>query len=487
MFTCGNLGWRPYRFGISNLTVGRPRRSSYCLTLATNGWTAVTNLVATGISTNRSETIQPGWTEAFYRIHTQFNETIASRRKAHRYEQPNATPDCLGQLERESHRTIAPDASEQDTGSLSARSWPWTLPLCQLTKIPAARLRRITTVIRLDMFLPVVLWMLTRSHRRPLRGADGLSVWLGYVGHLRIPRRCCPDPLKLIPAVIQGLLHDAVRLSLSRSPPGRVFVSAIVGGFPSKVALMLLRVQVLGLPWTKVTQALFGMQAVTSIALDAGAAGLAVADLDAHPRPANHAHAQGSTPDPHRQVGFSSPPGRRRRSWKTSPCNPAGKRGIIGPTGSQTTLGRHLAGLHRVALLGHTCGRLWLNGRDCTENGCEGLRALSFSNPEIQLFGETVDGGSFPEPAAADGKFQSRARVGPLPEAFRSRDGTRPRREHALVGVEATSIRCEHVRARPESPVARRAHQLSRRSHGRSPVRRAGYAGGAYRADGTAH
>jgi hypothetical protein len=53
-------------------------------------------------------------------------------------------------------------------------------------------------------------------------------------------------------------------------------VSAIVGGFLSNVAMMLLRVQVLGLPWTKVTQALFGMQAVTSIVLNAAAAALAL-------------------------------------------------------------------------------------------------------------------------------------------------------------------------------------------------------------------
>jgi energy-coupling factor transport system ATP-binding protein len=71
----------------------------------------------------------------------------------------------------------------------------------------------------------------------------------------------------------------------------------------------------------------------------------------------------------------------------------AGERvGIIGPSGSgKTTLGLHLAGLHRVALLGHTSGRLWLNGRDCTQNGCEGFAAVVLQNPEIQLFGETVE------------------------------------------------------------------------------------------------
>jgi energy-coupling factor transport system ATP-binding protein len=71
----------------------------------------------------------------------------------------------------------------------------------------------------------------------------------------------------------------------------------------------------------------------------------------------------------------------------------AGERvGIIGPSGSgKTTLALHLAGLHRVALLGHTSGRLWLNGRDCTGCGCEGFAGVVLQNPEIQLFGETVE------------------------------------------------------------------------------------------------
>ncbi|MGD0061591.1 MAG: ATP-binding cassette domain-containing protein [Verrucomicrobiia bacterium] len=71
---------------------------------------------------------------------------------------------------------------------------------------------------------------------------------------------------------------------------------------------------------------------------------------------------------------------------------PGERVGIIGPSGSgKTTLGLHLAGLHRVALLGHTSGRLWLNGRDCTQDGCEGFAGVVLQNPEIQLFGETVE------------------------------------------------------------------------------------------------
>jgi hypothetical protein len=58
-------------FGISNLTVGVTHTIERSFDLTTNSWTAVTNLVATGISTNWSETIQPGWTNAFYRVHSQ--------------------------------------------------------------------------------------------------------------------------------------------------------------------------------------------------------------------------------------------------------------------------------------------------------------------------------------------------------------------------------------------------------------------------------
>ncbi len=58
--------------GISNLTVGVTNIIERSFDLTTNSWTAVTNIVATGASTNWSETIQPGWTKAFYRVHSQF-------------------------------------------------------------------------------------------------------------------------------------------------------------------------------------------------------------------------------------------------------------------------------------------------------------------------------------------------------------------------------------------------------------------------------
>ena len=58
-------------FSISNLTVGATNTIERSFNLATNGWTAVSSFVAASASTNWSETLQPGWTKAFYRLHSQ--------------------------------------------------------------------------------------------------------------------------------------------------------------------------------------------------------------------------------------------------------------------------------------------------------------------------------------------------------------------------------------------------------------------------------
>lgn len=58
-------------FGISNLTVGATNTIERSFNLATNGWTAVSSFVAASTSTNWSETLQSGWTKAFYRLRSQ--------------------------------------------------------------------------------------------------------------------------------------------------------------------------------------------------------------------------------------------------------------------------------------------------------------------------------------------------------------------------------------------------------------------------------
>jgi energy-coupling factor transport system ATP-binding protein len=114
--------------------------------------------------------------------------------------------------------------------------------------------------------------------------------------------------------------------------------------------------------------------------------------MGTHPGPANHAHDEGRRLISTEKLGFQATGTDAPVLDDISLQIQVGERvGIIGPSGSgKTTLGLHLAGLHRVALLGHTSGRLRLNGCDCTQCGCEGFAGVVLQNPEIQLFGETV-------------------------------------------------------------------------------------------------
>ena len=194
-----------------------------------------------------------------------------------------------------------------------------------------------------------------------------------------------------------------------------------------------------------------------------------------HPESANHPHDERAGLIRTQQLAFQAAGTDAPLLEDVSLRIEAGERvGIIGPSGSgKTTLALHLTGLHHVALLGHTSGRLWLNGRDCTSSGCEGFAGVVLQNPEIQLFGETVEEEVSLSLQQRTGDFDRQRELRPLPEPLRSRNSARTARGHALAGVETTPLRREHVGARPESPLARRAHQLPRRSDRRYAVRRA--------------
>jgi hypothetical protein len=135
----------------------------------------------------------------------------------------------------------------------------------------------ISNFIRLDMFIPVMFWMLTRLIVDRFGTLTAYQFGWGVLAVFAFPGSMLPGPLKLIPALLQGVLHDAGFSLLHRFPRARVFVSAIVGGLLSKAATAAIRVQVLDLPWTRVTETLYGVQALTSILVNAVAAAVALA------------------------------------------------------------------------------------------------------------------------------------------------------------------------------------------------------------------
>jgi len=130
--------------------------------------------------------------------------------------------------------------------------------------------------IRLDMLIPVTLWMLTRLAVDRFGVLAAYQFAWGMLALFAFPGAILPGPLKLIPAVLQGLICDAGFSLLPRCPRARVLVAAGVGALAGKVMIAFLRVQVLGLPWTRVTQTLFGVQALTSVLVSLAAAGLAL-------------------------------------------------------------------------------------------------------------------------------------------------------------------------------------------------------------------
>jgi len=177
---------------------------------------------------------------------------------------------------------IAQTATAQPVTRMGTRHWVFIGSMVALDFATGQLIKSIlhasgiSNFIRLDMFIPVTLWMLTRLVVDRFGVLTAYQFAWGVLAIFAFPGAMLPGPLKLIPAVLQGLIHDAGFSLLPRYPRGRVFVSAVVGGLVSKIVVAALRVQVLGLPWTKVTQALFGVQALTSILVSAAAAGLAL-------------------------------------------------------------------------------------------------------------------------------------------------------------------------------------------------------------------
>jgi len=134
----------------------------------------------------------------------------------------------------------------------------------------------IAGVIRLDRIVPVLLLMLTRLIVDRFGVLTAYQLCWGLLALVAFHGGALPGPLRLIPLVAQGLLYDVSFSALRRLPRGRVFVAAMAGGFVSSVISTTLRVLVLGLPWSAVTKAMFGVQACTSLLVNGAAAGLAL-------------------------------------------------------------------------------------------------------------------------------------------------------------------------------------------------------------------
>jgi hypothetical protein len=119
---------------------------------------------------------------------------------------------------------------------------------------------QILNVIRLDMVIPVMLMLITRLMIDRFgvlilyEGVWGLFSVFAMPGAFGLP-----GLLKLIPALTQGVILDALMSFLKNAGRWRLIISALLGGLLSSITYYALRLA-LGFPWSQVVQILLGTQ-----------------------------------------------------------------------------------------------------------------------------------------------------------------------------------------------------------------------------------
>jgi len=136
-----------------------------------------------------------------------------------------------------------------------------------------------TNALRLDMLVPVALFVIARESIDHFGCLVLYEAAWGILAMLFLPMTVVPGPLKLVPLLLQGATMDAAFSLTRRLGRLRPHVAVIAGGFVSHVVVFSFRVWVLGLPWSRLTKVLFGVQQLSSVIIGVGGVLLAHAVL----------------------------------------------------------------------------------------------------------------------------------------------------------------------------------------------------------------
>lgn len=141
----------------------------------------------------------------------------------------------------------------------------------------ALQLTAIHEVARLEMVVSVMLMVITRLMLDRFGTLCAYELAWGLLAAVFMPAAGGqPGFMKLVPALTQGIIFDALFTWLRVSMPvGRAYVAILVGGILGPVAAMGVRVA-MGLPWATATQILFGISLVTSLAINGAGVYLAL-------------------------------------------------------------------------------------------------------------------------------------------------------------------------------------------------------------------
>lgn len=133
----------------------------------------------------------------------------------------------------------------------------------------ALQLTAIHSVARLEMIVSVMLMVLTRLMLDRFGTLIAYELAWGLLAAVFMPAAGGePGFIKLVPALTQGVVFDALFTLLRRPLPfGRAYVAILVGGLIGPSAAMFVRTA-MGVPWATATQYLFGISLVTSLAIN---------------------------------------------------------------------------------------------------------------------------------------------------------------------------------------------------------------------------
>ncbi len=133
----------------------------------------------------------------------------------------------------------------------------------------ALQLTAIHSVARLEMIVSIMLMVLTRLMLDRFGTLIAYELAWGLLAAVFMPAAGGePGFLKLVPALTQGVVFDALFTLLRRPLPfGRAYVAILVGGLVGPSAAMVVRTA-MGMPWATATQYLFGISLVTSLAIN---------------------------------------------------------------------------------------------------------------------------------------------------------------------------------------------------------------------------
>lgn len=132
-----------------------------------------------------------------------------------------------------------------------------------LVVVPILSAAGILEVIRIDMFIPVMMMLVTRLTVDRFGTLIVYELVWGLLAVMAKPSSFgIPGFFKLIPALAYGIILDSLMQLFKNRPYPRLLIAGVVGGLVNTVAFLGIRM-LFGMPWSTVVKILLGINLIT--------------------------------------------------------------------------------------------------------------------------------------------------------------------------------------------------------------------------------